>query len=314
VKKLTLAALVIGSFAASAQAQSNVTIYGVVDLGLAKTTGASTVERENHASRLGFKGSEDLGNGLTAIFNLESEVLADTGAQKGGLFDRQATVGLKGSFGTVYLGRTKDLVDGAQNRVEPFSADGVVGKVNETMMRVGVSASRVSNSLTYNSPNMSGFVASGQVVLSEVSGADAGYAALLTYDNGPISLHAGYERTAQLVANAAKPNMYVVGGGYKFGDVKVTGAYAKGDTKVAKTGEFDGFLVGVIYTIGQGDAKAVFGKGQQSVVGKKDVDTVKEFGLGYDYHLSKRTDLYAYAGRERVKSLTSYQMGISHKF
>lgn len=314
MKKLTLAALVIGSFAASAQAQSNVQIYGVVDLGIAKKTGGPTIERENHASRLGFKGSEDLGNGLSAIFNLETEILADTGAQSGALFERQANVGLKGSFGTVYVGRTKDLIDGTQVRVEPFVADGVVGEVNKKIMRVGVSASRVANSLTYNSPSMAGFVASGQVVLSEVSGADAGYAALLTYDNGPISAHAGYERPVQTVANGLKPNMYVVGGSYKFGPVKLTGAYAKGDTKDVKKGEFDGFLVGAIYTIGNGDAKVVFGKGQQSLVGKKDVDTAKEFGLGYDHHLSKRTDLYAYAGRERVTSVTSYQVGISHKF
>lgn len=314
MKKLTLAALIIGSFAASAQAQSNVTIYGVVDLGLAKTTGSSTVERENHASRLGFRGVEDLGNGLSAIFNLESEILADTGMQKGALFERQATVGLKGSFGTVNLGRTKNLVDSAQNRVEPFGADGVVGKVNEAMMRVGVSSSRVSNAITYNSPNMQGFVASAQYVLSEVSGADAGVDVLLTYDNGPVSLHAGYEKAAQVAPSSAKPNMYVLGGAYKFGDAKITGAYAKGDTKVAKTGKYDAFLVGFIYTIGSGDAKAVYGKGKQRVNNLADVDTVKEFGLGYDYHLSKRTDLYAYAGRERVKSLTSYQMGISHKF
>ncbi|MDC8757677.1 porin [Janthinobacterium fluminis] len=314
VKKLTLAALIIGGFAASAQAQSNVTVYGVVDLGLAKSSGTSAVQRENHASRLGFKGSEDLGNGLSAIFNLESEIKADTGEQKGGLFDRQATIGLKGSFGTVRLGRTKDLVDGAQTRVEPFNADGVVGKVNESMMRVGVSDSRVSNAITYDSPNMEGFVASAQYVLSEIKDADAGYSALLTYDNGPFSAHAGYERAAQKVANSAKPSMYVIGGGYKFGDAKITAAYAKGDSKDVKKGKQNAFLLGLSYTIGQGDAKVVYGKGKQTIAGKSDIDTVKEFGLGYDYHLSKRTDLYAYAGRERVKEMTSYQLGISHKF
>ncbi len=100
MKKLTLAALVIGAFAASAQAQaqSNVTVYGVVDLGIAKASGKTVEERENHASRLGFKGVEDLGGGLSAIFNLESEILADTGAQKGNLFDRQANVGVRWNF------------------------------------------------------------------------------------------------------------------------------------------------------------------------------------------------------------------------
>jgi predicted porin len=325
VKKITLAALVLGCFAASAQAQSNVTVYGVVDLGLAKVTGSPTLERENHASRLGFKGAEDLGNGLSAIFNLESEILADTGALKNAnLFDRQANVGLKGAFGTAYLGRTKNLIDSAQVRVEPFNVDGVVGKVNETMMRVGVSASRVANAATYNSPNFNGVVVSAQYVLSELAGADAGYGLLATYDNGPVSLHAGYEKSVQTTVTAAKPDMYVLGGGYKFGDAKVTAAYAKGDTKVAGTnvidpakpftGQYTAYLFGLNYTIGNGDAKAVYGKGKKTVSGLADMDTVKEFGIGYDYHLSKRTDLYAYAGNESVTSKKSYQMGISHKF
>jgi predicted porin len=314
VKKTTLAALVLTAFAASAQAQSNVTVYGVVDLGLAKTTGKATIERENHASRLGFRGVEELGNGLSAIFNLESEILADTGAQKGALWERQANVGVKGAFGTVIMGRTKNLVDGAQGRVEPFGVDGVVGKVNEALMRVGVSSSRVSNSLTYTTPKYNGFGGGAQYVLSEVNGASAGFGLLGTYDQGPVSLHAGYERAAQAAVSAAQPKMWVVGGGYKIGDLRVSGAYAKGDTEVAATGKYTGMLVGLNYTIGNGDAKAVFAKQKQSNNVFSDKETVKEFGVGYDYHLSKRTDLYAYAGREKVTSASSYQAGISHKF
>lgn len=313
MKKITLAALVLGCFAASAQAQSNVTVYGLVDLGLAKATGSPTVERENNASRLGFKGTEDLGNGLSAFFNLESEILADTGAQKGNLFDRQANVGVKGAFGTVYLGRTKNLVESAMARVEPFNVYGVIGKVNELVMRVNVSSSRVSNAITYNSPNISGVVASAQYVVSEVSGADAGLDLLVTYDNGPLSAHAGYEKTAQTAVSPVKPSMYVLGGAYKFDALKVTGAYAKGDTDDVAKGKYTGYLAGLIYTIGNGDAKAAYSKQDQKVAGVNN-DVIKEFGVGYDYHLSKRTDLYAYAGRERVKSITSYQMGITHKF
>jgi predicted porin len=314
VKKIYFAAVILGAFAASAQAQSNVTIYGVVDLGFAKTSGQTLVERENHASRLGFRGAEDLGGGLSAIFNLESEILADTGAQKGNLFERQANVGLRGAFGTAYLGRTKNLLDGAQGRVEPFGTDGVVGKVDEAMMRGGVGVSRVSNSLTYVSPSFSGLAVSAQAVASEVAGADTGMGMLVTYDNGPVSAHAGYERAVQAVATVVEPKLWVVGGGYKFGAAKVTAAYSKGDTDVAATGEFKSYLVGLVYTVGQGDLKAVYGKQKQSNNKVSDLETVKEVGIGYDHHLSKRTDLYAYAGRERVKLLTSYQVGISHKF
>ena len=315
MKKITLAALIIGTFAAAtAQAQSNVTVYGLVDLGIAKTPGQPVVQRENNASRLGFKGTEDLGNGLSAIFNLESEFLADTGAQKGVLFDRQAYVGLKGAFGTAIMGRTKNLVDGTIARVDPFNTYGVVGKNNETLLRSGVGTSRVNNAVTYNSPSFEGFVASLQYVLSEVNSADAGVIGLATYDNGPISLHAGYEKAVQATAIAPKADLWSVGGGYKFGPAKITAAYSKGDTKVAATGEYKSYLLGLNYTVGGGDAKLSYGKQEQSNNKVSGQDTIKEFGVGYDYHLSKRTDLYAYAGRERVKSLTSYQVGIAHKF
>lgn len=313
-KNTNIAAVILCAFAAQAQAQSNVTVYGVVDLGFAKTTGASTVERENHASRLGFKGTESLGDGLSALFQMESEVLADTGAVKGGLFDRQANVGLQGGFGTVLLGRTKNLLDGAISRVEPFGADGVVGKVNEAMLRSRVGASRVSNALTYNSPKMSGVGFGAQYSLSEVSGAANGIDLLVTYDQGPLALHAGYEQAVQTLASSNKPTLFVLGGGYSFGDATLTAAYTKGNTKVAATGKFTSYLLGLKYKIGNGDAKAVFGRQTQSNNKVSGLETVKEFGVGYDHHISKRTDLYAYLGRESVTSLTSYQFGISHKF
>jgi predicted porin len=304
----------LAAAAASAHAQSNVTVYGVVDLGFAKTTGKTLVERENHASRLGFRGVEDLGDGYAALFNLESEILADTGAQKGVLWERQANVGVKGGFGTVLLGRTKNIVDGAQGRVEPFGADGVVGKVNEALMRVGVGSSRVSNALTYAAPKLGAFGASVQYVLSEVNGADAGVDLLLTYDQGPLSLHAGYERAVQAAPGPFEPHMATVGAGYKVGDLRITAAYARGDTDNAAVGIYKGMLAGLNYAIGAGDAKAVFARQTQSNGKFDDRETVRSYGVGYDYHLSRRTDLYAYAGRERVAALTSYQLGVSHRF
>lgn len=318
MKKLILAALVFGSFAASAQAQSSVTVYGLVDLGFAKTTGGALLERENHASRLGFKGSEDLGNGLKAIFNLENEFKADTGAQAtaGSLFDRQAWVGLQGAFGTAYLGRTKDLLDGAQGRVDPFGADGIVGKLNEAMMRSGVGASRVSNSVTYISPSYSGFVISGQYVASEINDADAGYSLLATYDNGPIGVHAGYQQKVQAAANAAaEPTLWVIGGGYKFGPAKVTAEYSKGDTDVVATGEYKSFVVGLSYDVtSNGAIKASYGKQKQDTRLVSGKETAKQYGLGYDYSLSKRTAVYIYGARDQFLSKTSYQLGMTHKF
>ncbi|MFD2273855.1 porin [Undibacterium arcticum] len=116
MKKTLIALAVLGSIAGVAQAQSNVTIYGVVDLGLAhENNGSTSLTRMDdgglNGSRLGFKGSEDLGGGLSAIFfNLKNGFTADTGAQADAakLFNRQSFIGLTGGFGTVKFGRQKE--------------------------------------------------------------------------------------------------------------------------------------------------------------------------------------------------------------
>jgi predicted porin len=104
----------IGALACgSAAAQSNVTVYGLVDMNVGATTNLSadrgTTWRVNsggmNTSRLGFLGSEDLGGGTKALFQLEMGIAADTGAADTPLFKRQATVGLEGRYGTLLLGR-----------------------------------------------------------------------------------------------------------------------------------------------------------------------------------------------------------------
>ncbi|KQQ32497.1 porin [Duganella sp. Leaf126] len=108
-----LAALSTLGTATPALAQSNVTIYGIIDTGVEYLSnagpGGSALRVSSggmNNSRLGFRGSEDLGGGLKAVFNLESGLLTDVGAYDGGLFRRQANVGLEGAFGRVVIGRS----------------------------------------------------------------------------------------------------------------------------------------------------------------------------------------------------------------
>ncbi len=117
MKKLNLyvaGAVILGGFSTGALAQTNVTIYGLIDTGIVHETGnvAGSVTKVtsgmSNGSRIGFKGSENLGDGLSVIFLLESGYQVDTGAmgQGGLLFGRQAYVGLKSvDKGTVTLGR-----------------------------------------------------------------------------------------------------------------------------------------------------------------------------------------------------------------
>jgi predicted porin len=117
-----LAALSFHTFASTASAQSNVQVYGLIDAGVEAVNHASAndgsivrvVSGGKNTSRWGLRGSEDLGGGLKAVYNLEGGILMDTGAADGALFKRQANVGLEGSFGRVVIGRsfttTYDLV------------------------------------------------------------------------------------------------------------------------------------------------------------------------------------------------------------
>jgi predicted porin len=112
MKKALLALAVLAAFAGTASAQTNVTMYGVLDMALQHENDGvnSTTALDSgiqSGSRLGFKGTEDLGGGLKANFDLEAGVNADTGtsSQGGILFGRQAWVGLSGGFGSLRLGR-----------------------------------------------------------------------------------------------------------------------------------------------------------------------------------------------------------------
>jgi predicted porin len=119
---LALAVLAALSLNTTAHAQTNVQVYGLIDAGVEQLTNAGpnggsmtrVISGGKNTSRWGFRGSEDLGGGLKAVFNLEGGILLDTGAQDGALFKRQAYVGLDGRLGRLVLGRsfttTYDLV------------------------------------------------------------------------------------------------------------------------------------------------------------------------------------------------------------
>ena len=119
---LALAVLAALSLNNSATAQTNVQVYGLIDAGVEAVNHAGpndhgvvrVISGGKNTSRWGFRGTEDLGGGLKAVFQLEGGILLDTGATDGPLFKRQANVGLEGGFGRVVIGRsfttTYDLV------------------------------------------------------------------------------------------------------------------------------------------------------------------------------------------------------------
>lgn len=309
-KSLRSALIVSLACLSSAASAQNVSLYGLVDLGLTKVTGGPWTMTNYNTSRWGLRGGEDLGGGLRAQFQLESEFKADTGAGDSALFNRQAWVGLSGGWGSLRAGRTKSLYDGLSDAIDPFGNNGLVGDYTTPVWRVDVAKSRISNSLQYSSPKVAGFRLGAQIVLSEVSGAANGSGFSLVYDIENLELIAAFDRPVLAKRGDPKPDAWLVGGSYKLGPVKVSASRNVGDTDLASTGESTGTTVGAEWSVAPGIVKAVYGRLTNNVKGRK----TEVFGLGYEYAMSKRTTLYTMVAQERVKDVRGINAGIVHRF
>ena len=263
--KKTLVALAALATVGAAFAQSTVTLYGRIDVGLSaltqKTSGVQTADNNvgpqlatgnvlgQTGSRWGLKGTEDLGGGLSALFDLQSGFAADNGnsQQVGRLFGRQLFVGLSGGFGTFTIGRQYSPLDvvwgtyDAQgyNTTAPISyafnngpqnygsSAAVVGVHNDT--------GRISNSFLYTTPNFGGFTAQAMWAPGENKnpvtgvGATRYYSMNAQYANGPLAVGLAYENTNFKTATTS-PSMtdWALGGQYNFGPVKLYGLYERG--------------------------------------------------------------------------------------
>ncbi len=294
MKKSLLALAVLGAFAGAASAQTNVTVYGLVDAGISHENGIQSVTKlatgVQSGNRLGFKGSEDLGGGLKANFQLENGFNLDTGTQRqGALFGRQAWVGLSGGFGSVSLGRQYDPLFIALDTIDPFGT-GLSGATTN-LMGFGASGDvRVNNSINYTTNNLGGFSATALYGLGEVAGANANnrtYALSGTYANGPVTAVLAYSNNNN-ATNTNTTKEWLLGGTYNFG---VATAHLGYESEKNDTGsDYRDWMVGVSAPVGAGTVLASFiNKDDRSAANNRGA---KQYALGYTYALSKRTNLY----------------------
>ncbi len=317
MKKSLLALAVLGAFAGAANAQTNVTIYGVVDAGITRETnvgGAAgtpgTAWNLNSGiqsgSRLGFKGTEDLGGGLKANFQLENGFLVDNGGlgQGGLLFGRQAFVGLSGNFGAVNLGRQYDPLFIALDTIDPFDT-GLSGAANNLMAAgTAKAAPRVDNSITYTSPNVSGFSATAMYGFGEQAGDKAKartYALSANYANGPLVAVFAYSNSNDNPVGAtpvSSAKAWLIGGTYDLGVVKAHLGYEseKADAGFPQVGgaDYRDWMVGVSAPVAGGTVLASYIKKTDKTTNDKGA---KQYAIGYTYPLSKRTNVYTSYGR-----------------
>ncbi len=344
MKKTLISLAVLGAVSGVAHAQSSVTIYGIVDAGLVSERGgkAGNVTKVTSgvgsASRIGFRGTEDLGGGLSAVFTLEGGFAADTGVgDAAGLFQRQAFVGLVSKdAGSLTLGRQYSPIYNALSQVaDPFAA-GLAGSA-KNLFGSGQNAAatpnipggnvRYSNAINYKSVNMSGFAVELQYGVGEQTSSNAGrqLGAGLSYENGPLNVRVAYNNRNNNTVGVAPVGIghnTLVAANYNFNVVKGFVAYesdrgaqsspipaATAYTAVAvpASKDSDTLLVGLTAPVGaNGTVIASFIRKDDNEAANRDAD---QWALGYTYALSKRTNTYVAYAKIKNKNGASYTVG-----
>ena len=268
MKKTLLAAALLAGFAGAASAQSSVTLYGIVDIGLQyqsisvenaspeiKSSRFGMTNGTQSGSRWGLRGTEDLGNGLRAVFVLESGFDSANGnsAQGSRLFGRQSTLGLASNkWGQVDFGRQTNMASKYFAAVDPFGAGFAQANAGSTF--TSANTVRYSNMVLYQTPSISGFNAGvGYSFDTAMTGAylqntgtinkaeNTDYPSMnnmraitlgLNYSNGPLYLMASYDQAfgpnnLPKGAPASKPKAWLAGGTYDFKVVKLALAYGQ---------------------------------------------------------------------------------------
>lgn len=318
MKKIAaLAALAAVSAAASAQ--SNVTLFGIVDVGAryvknGDTHVSSLSSNGINTSRLGVRGVEDLGDGLKAGFWLETGLNPDSGttSDSSRFWNRRSTVSLSGKFGEVRLGRDFTPSYTGYSDYDPFGDNGV-GAAGKFAPKFGTAVdtlTRADNEATYFLPGgLNGVygqvsVAAGEgAVGKKYAGGRVGYAA------GPLDVSASFGQTdvAPIVGGEDKFKQFNAGASYDFGIVKLQGyvtEYKFADQKETVA------AIGVQAPLGQGTIKALYtnvnAKGRTPAGVSIDSNDASQIAVGYVYDLSKRTGLYGTYARVNNKGNAAF--------
>lgn len=303
MNKRLIALTVLCSAAGAAAAQSSVTVYGIVDVGVSRIDDGSTKTTSMdsgilNGSRIGFRGEEDLGGGLSASFRLENGYSVDDGRmrQGGRLFGRQAWVGLNGSFGTVRLGRQDNPIHTALDSIDPFGT-GLAGNIEFIFNGYD---SRSDNIVSYIAPKMGGFYASvvyglGEVPDSTSTGRLVGGMVGFKTGNFNVVLSHHNQNVADAGLDVGNEKTTMIGGVYNFGVVKAHAAYAqnKGDRLGVETTDSHDAMIGFTVPFGASTVMGSYSRKEGKLAAR---DKTELLALGYTYSLSKRTTLYTSYG------------------
>ena len=340
MKKTLAAVAVLGAFAGSALA-ADVQLYGIVDEGLAyshvdldgaadATDSFSMNSGMQSGSRFGFKGTEDLGNGLTVGFVLENGFSADTGADNETFFDREASLFIQGGFGKLAFGKIGSINCGTSSwaQIGVLSAfgtsnwGGYSNQIGSTASTGGV----MDNTIAYQTPTFAGFTVYAQYSMGDdgskntikggvenESSIDRYYAIGAKYSNGPLNAYiavdsVNYQSWQNAVGDALGGNydfdvVQVFFGAQYFDEVKTFGSLVS-NSGMNFASKIKGYGLNLSANIPVAGGKIMAGVGyvdaeaadSQTDAAKKDNEFQRYIvSAGYDYPFSKRTDAYAVA-------------------
>lgn len=331
-----------------AAAQTSVSVYGVMDIGIARrddsNPAGNTVSMESgqqSGSRLGFKGREDLGGGMAAQFVLESGINLDNGTsgQGGRLFGRQAWVGLDGNFGGLKLGRQQTVLYTALDKIDPFHIN-LAGN-SQKVFGYGTYATdpfqRSDNTIAYNTPSLAGLVGTLTYSLGEQAGdysAKRSTGLGLSYAKGSLNLQLAYLKANTVSAPAGLGNStgdnraLLLGGTYDFGLAKAHLGYAENRLgSIGGNGKDRNLLAGLTVPVGPaGSIIASFIRNELTDFAEGKTD---QYALGYSHKLSKRTNVYTsvsytkndsdvalstFRGEQFGQSARLFNVGLRHSF
>jgi predicted porin len=337
-KRITaLAALALTTCSGAVLAQSNVAFYGVMDLGISQDRGgaAGTSTRVTSGmatqSRWGFRGTEDLGGGLSAFFVIEGGIHGDVGnsTQNNTLFGRTSIVGLRSAqLGAVSIGLQDTPLFTTLNTVVDPLRNGIA-RSNNLMPSTGF---RANNSVLYRSPEVNGFSGDAMYAAGEVAGDSSASRALggsFGYSKGPLNVRLAYHNrnndTATL-KNTGNARNTLLGANYDFGVAKAwfgygvdkglnsaplnsPGAAFGGKPPTPSTDSRD-LLLGASLPLGASTVVATMVRKDDRTALNQDA---QQYALAYMYAFSRRTDVYTSYARIRNHNGAGYTEGNSEE-
>lgn len=313
MQKKIIALAVAGLVSGAAFAQTNVTVYGIADVAYQYSTSSylDNVKSKSaindggqDGSRVGFKGTEDLGNGLKAFFQLETRFHLDTASNIEG---RNSNLGLMGSWGTIKAGSFGSVHDDYNG----YSEAGGMGWGNGAIAMLATVDAR--NAIEYISPNMSGLEfklglstnygdGNGDEV-TEVDDSDdnnRAYFVSAAYANGPVKAALTYDRSkfASPAVGTNSASEWLLGGSYNFGPVALGAGYDR--TKYANENVKKTWRINVGAPITANDTVALSYSRAKMDWDAGGSDKARGWGASYSHALSKRTNVYATYGSVSV--------------